>query len=71
MTTDEDKEFVVRFKKPKAWDKIKKEWNENPILVVAIGTGAAHALAKVIDSIAGFSSKRAYAKRVNSKADDK
>ena len=67
MADGNEREFTIKFKKPKAWDKIKDAWDENPMLVIAIGTGAAHALAKVIDAVAGISSKRAYAKRMNTK----
>lgn len=63
----EEKVYTFRIKKPKAWEKIKEAWDENPMLVIVIGTGAGHALAKVIDAIAGIPSKRAYAKRMNTK----
>lgn len=65
MADGNDREFTVKFKKPKAWGKIKEAWDENPMLVVVIFTGAAHATAKVIDAVSGISSKRAYAKRMN------
>ena len=67
MGEGNEREFTIKFTKPKAWDKIKQAWDENPMLVIAIGTGAAHALAKVIEAVSGISSKRAYAKRMGSK----
>jgi hypothetical protein len=67
---DNDREFTIRFKKPKAWDKIKEAWDENPMLVVVIGTGAVTALGKLIDAAAGIQSRRAYAKRMNRKQGD-
>ena len=66
---DDEKVFTVRFKKPKAWDKIKEAWDENPMLVIAVGTAAATALGKLIDAVASVPSKRAYAKRMNNKKD--
>jgi hypothetical protein len=62
---DEEGVFTIRFKKPNAWGKIKQAWDENPMLVVVIGTGAVTALGKLIDAAAGVQSKRAYAKRMN------
>lgn len=67
MADDSDREFTIKFKKPKAWDKIKEAWDENPMLVIVIGTGAVTALGKLIDAAAGIQSKRAYAKRMNKK----
>ena len=67
MADGNDREFTVKFKKPKAWGKIKEAWDENPMLVVVIGTGAVTALGKLIDAAAGIQSRRAYAKRMNNK----
>lgn len=43
--------------------KLKQAWNDNPIQVAIVASGAIAACAKLIDSIAGIQSKRAYAKR--------
>jgi hypothetical protein len=64
---ESEKVFTVRFKKPKAWDKIKEAWDNDPMLVVVVTTGAVAALGKLIDAAAGVQSKRAYAKRMNGK----
>jgi hypothetical protein len=42
--------------------KIKQAWNENPIGVAIVAGGVLTAVSKTIDAIAGFQSKRAYAK---------
>jgi hypothetical protein len=64
---DEDNVFTIRFKKPKAWDKLKEAWNDNPILVIGVGTAAVGALGKLIDAVGSIQSKRAYAKQFNGK----
>ena len=64
---DNNHEFTIKFKKPKAWDKIKEAWDENPMLVAVIATGAVTAFSKLIDAVAGIQSKRAYAKRMGNK----
>ena len=66
----EEKVYSIRFKKPKAWDKIKEAWEENPMLVIAVGTAAVTALGKLIDAASGVQSRRAYAKRMNKKQGD-
>lgn len=63
----EEKVYTIRFKKPKAWDKIKEAWDENPMLVITVGTAAVAALGKLIDAAGSIQSKRAYAKRMNKK----
>lgn len=60
-------EFTIKIKKPKAWDKIKEAWDENPMLVITVGTAAVAALGKLIDAVGNVQSKRAYAKHYNSK----
>jgi alcohol dehydrogenase class IV len=45
-------------------DKLKKAWNENPMAVIAVGTGAAIAAAKVLDTLSAMQSRRAYARQV-------
>lgn len=63
----EEKVYTIRFKKPKAWDKIKEAWDENPMLVITVGTAAVAALGKLIDAAGSIQSKRAYAKRMNNR----
>lgn len=67
MVAGEEKVVTIRFKKPKAWAKIKEAWDDNPILVVGVGTAAVGALAKLIEAAGSIQSKRAYAKRMNKK----
>ena len=67
----EEREFVIRFKKPRFMDKLKQQWDENPTMVVAVGAGAVTALAKLIEATAGIQSRRAYAKQVNNRAKKK
>lgn len=63
----------------KAKEKITEAWNENPMLVIAVGTAATAALTKLIgvlgdvavksiEARAGVESKRAYAKQINTKS---
>jgi hypothetical protein len=47
----------------KAIERLKQEWNENPILVIGVFAAAVTALSKLIDSVSGIQSRRAYAKR--------
>jgi len=67
----EEKVYTIQIKKPKAWDKIKKAWDENPLLVIAVGTAAVTALGKLVDAVGSIPSKRAYAKRMNKQGDEK
>ena len=46
-------------------DRIKQEWDENPIAVIAIGGMVLTALAKIIDSWSSAQSRRAYARQVD------
>jgi hypothetical protein len=48
--------------RPKAIDKLKQAWNENPIGVAIVAAGVMTAAAKLIDSVGSYQSKRAYAK---------
>jgi len=67
MSQGDEKVYTIRFKKPKAWDKIKEAWDENPMLVITIGTAAVAAAGKFIEAVGSIQSKRAYAKRMNKK----
>lgn len=44
--------------------KLKQAWNDNPLAVIAVGTGAAIAAAKVLDTLSSMQSRRAYARQV-------
>lgn len=49
----------------KAKDKLKAAWDENPLAVIAVGTGAVYAAAKLIDSLASANNSRAWSKEVD------
>lgn len=46
-------------------DKLKQQWDENPLAVISIGAVAASAVASIINSMSAAHSRRAYAKQVN------
>lgn len=46
-------------------DKLKKEWNENPLRVIAVGALAANAAAKLLDAMSASKGRRAYARQVD------
>ena len=52
----------------KAIDRIKAEWNANPLTVIGVAGLAASAAAKLIDSVSAVQGRRAYAKSVNLRA---
>jgi inosine-uridine nucleoside N-ribohydrolase len=54
--------------KPKAIDKLKQAWNENPIGVAIVAAGVMTATAKLLDSIGSYQSKRAYAEEARSRS---
>ncbi len=64
---DDENVLTIKFKKPKAWDKIKEAWDDNPMLVITVGTAAVAALGKLLDAAGSIQSKRAYAKQFNKK----
>lgn len=45
---------------------LKQAWDENPIGVIGVAALAATAASKLIDSVSGVQSRRAYAKRMGS-----
>jgi alcohol dehydrogenase class IV len=49
----------------KAWAKIEKAFEENPLAVVAVGSGAALATAKLIQAFAEAANARSWKKEVN------
>lgn len=48
-----------------AKDKIKQAWEENPMAVIAIASGTALAVAKVIDAMTAVENSRTWRKEVN------
>lgn len=46
-------------------DRLKREWNENPVQVIMVGAFAATAAAKLLDAMSAAQGRRAYAKQVN------
>jgi len=44
--------------------KLEKLWNENPLLVITVGTMAASTAIKLIDSLSAAQGRRAYARDV-------
>lgn len=48
--------------------KLKMAWEDNPVMVIAVGAAAMTATAKLIDSISAVQGRRAYAKQINLKA---
>ncbi len=46
-------------------ERLKKEWNENPLQVIVIGALAATAAAKVIDAMSSAQGRRAYSRQVD------
>ena len=53
---------------PTAIDRLKDAWNENPLLVIGVATGACMAVAKLIDAVSGAQGRRAYARQVSLRA---
>lgn len=45
-------------------DKIKAEWNENPLQIIAIATSVTIALSTVMNAVSAAQGRRAYAKQV-------
>jgi hypothetical protein len=46
-------------------DKLKETFDENPLMVVAVGGFAASAVAKLINAMSAAQGRRAYSKAVN------
>lgn len=49
------------------FEKLKDQWNENPMAVAIVGAAAVTAVAKLIDAMSAIRSRHAYAKKMNSK----
>lgn len=52
-------------------DKLKEQWDENPIAVIGVGALAATAAAKVLDAMSAAKGRRAYAKQINYRVKNK
>lgn len=46
-------------------DKLKRAWDDNPLMVIGIGVLAITATAKLIDSVSAAQGRHAYAKQVD------
>jgi hypothetical protein len=46
----------------KGTDKLMKQWEENPLMVIGVAGASAAGIAKLLDAIASVQSKRAYAR---------
>jgi hypothetical protein len=53
--------------KPRAIDKLKEAWNENPLMVMAVVGAALAGAGKFIDALGSLQSRRAYANLHNKK----
>jgi len=49
----------------KAWLKIKQAWEENPLMVIAIGAAALTAGAKVIDATSNYKGRKTWEREVD------
>lgn len=52
-------------------NKIKQQWNENPIACIAVAALAANAAAKLIDALSAAQGRSAYAKQINYKVNQR
>jgi hypothetical protein len=51
-----------------AWkEKLKQEWNDNPLQVIAVGAATATAATMVLNALSAAQSRRAYSRQVNYK----
>lgn len=48
-------------------DKIKKQWNENPLAVIGVGAMAVTAASKLLDAMSAAQGRRAYARQIDYK----
>lgn len=48
-------------------DKLKQEWNENPMQVIAVGAMATTAVVAVLNALSSARSRNAYARQINHK----
>lgn len=54
-------------KDPTWLDKLKAQFDENPLAVIAVGAMAVTATSKLIDSVSAAQGRKAYAKQINHK----
>jgi len=47
------------------FDKLKQQWNDQPLTVLAVGAAVATAAAKLVDVFSSAQGRRAYAKQVD------
>lgn len=48
-------------------ERLKEEWNNNPLQTILVGSLAAGAASKLLDSVSSARSRRAYAKQIDYK----
>lgn len=48
-------------------EKLKEQWDENPITVIGVGALAITAVAKLIDAVSASKGRRAYARQIDYK----
>jgi len=53
------------------YEKLKKEFDENPLAVIGVAALATTAISKIIDSLSAVQGRRAYAKQVRYKTRNK
>jgi hypothetical protein len=54
--------------KPRAMDRIKQAWNENPMGVAIVAAAVMTAAAKLLDSVGSYQSKKAYAEEARTRS---
>lgn len=54
-------------REPNWFDKLKAQFEDNPIAVIGVGAMAVTATAKLIDSVSAAQGRKAYAKQINHK----
>lgn len=48
-------------------ERLRQEWNENPVVVIGVVAMAGTAAAKLVDALSAAQGRRAYAKQINHK----
>lgn len=48
----------------KGWEKLKTAWEENPLMVMAIGAAAATAASKLIDATSNYKGRKTWEREV-------
>lgn len=52
-------------------DKLKQQFNENPLAAIGVGAMAVTSAAKLLDAVSAAKGRRAYAKQVNYRVKNK